>query len=114
METDASHFPHFFARRLPPFRVTHFLAAGLGLGESIVVAEECERRNASARRSLNKVGGFPLGAVKPAARQTQCASLGRPGCGLGPDGTHGFILFAFPARAPAAPPLPCRKIKKLA
>lgn len=82
--------------------------------ESIVVAEERERRNASARRSLNKVGGFPLGAVNPAARQTLSGSFGLPGCGLGPDSTHGFILFAFGARAAAAPPLLCRKIKKLA
>lgn len=35
-----------------------------------------------AQRSPNKVGGFPLGAVNPAARQTLYGSFGLPGCGL--------------------------------
>lgn len=82
--------PFFFFKR----QVTQFWQPP----SLLVVAEECERWNASAQWSLNKVGGFPLGAVNPAARQTLYGSFGLPGCGFGlrgPDSTHGFILFAF-------------------
>lgn len=47
-----------------------------------VVAQECEGWNALAQQSPNKVGGFPLGAVNPAARQTLYGSFGLPGWGL--------------------------------
>lgn len=46
------------------------------------MAQECEGWNALAQRSPNKVGGFPLGAVNPAARQTLYGSFGLSDCGL--------------------------------
>ena len=50
-----------------------------------------------AQWSPSKVGGFPLGAMNPAARQILYGSFGWLSSGYGlhnPDKTHGFILFA--------------------
>lgn len=62
-----------------------------------MVIQQCEGWNVLAQRSHYKVGGFPPGAMNPAARQTLHGSFSLPGCGLhSPDKTHGFILFAVP------------------
>lgn len=58
------------------------ISDSLALCYPFVVVQECEAWNALAQRSPNKVGGFPLGAVNPAARQTLYGSFGLPGCGL--------------------------------
>lgn len=60
-----------------------------------MVIQQRDGWNALAQQSHYKVGGFPPGAVNPAARQTLHGSFSLPGCGLhSPDKTHGFILFA--------------------